>query len=187
MNYYILIRKYLIQFSIIVLVVSCVNPVPRKPVTRKTSDVVDASVSYNKNLNAREEQAFKRIMENDSTAHYQSSSHGFWYKINNKSTLDYLPKFGDKLNFEFEVFDLNSNQIYEKEEIGKQTYIVDQEEIQEGLRNGLKLMNEGDSFTFLFPSHKMFGYVGDEKKVGINQPLIYKVQLNKIDKKNESN
>ncbi|VAW22769.1 hypothetical protein MNBD_BACTEROID04-1927, partial [hydrothermal vent metagenome] len=41
--------------------------------------------------------------------------------------------------------------------------------------------------TFLFPSHKVFGYLGDQKKIGVNQPLIYKVQLNKINRKNESN
>ena len=48
-------------------------------------------------------------------------------------------------------------------------------------------MHEKDEVTFLFPSHKVFGYLGDENKIGINQPLIYKVKLNKINKKNESN
>ena len=48
-------------------------------------------------------------------------------------------------------------------------------------------MNEGDEVTFLFPSHKLYGYIGDKNKIDINQPLIYKVQLIKINKKNESN
>ena len=48
-------------------------------------------------------------------------------------------------------------------------------------------MSEGDFATFLFPSHKVYGYLGDQKKIGINQPLIFKVQLNKINRKDENN
>ena len=48
-------------------------------------------------------------------------------------------------------------------------------------------MGEGDVATFLFPSHKVYGYIGDDNKIEINQPLIYKVQIIKINKKNESN
>jgi gliding motility-associated peptidyl-prolyl isomerase len=81
------------------------------------------------------------------------------------------------------VSDLNNVLIYSQETIGEKTYMVDQQDIIEGLRNGLKLMNEGDIVTFLFPSHKVYGYSGDENKIGINQPLIYKVKLNKINKK----
>lgn len=187
MNYCMRIKKYTLIIGIMTFIMSCANPVPRKPISRKTSDVVDASITFNRNLNALEEQAFKKLIELDSTSNYHSSSNGFWYKIDEKSAREYLPKFGDQLTFKYSVYDMNFKTIYSEKEIGEQSYVVDQTEIQEGLRNGLKLMNEGDSYTFLFPSHKMFGYVGDDNKVGINQPLIYKVQLNKIKRKDESN
>lgn len=145
------------------------------------------SVSFNKSLIADEENAFKVIMKQDSLSDYVASSKGFWYKHEQKDTTAYVPKFGDMLSYTYEVYDLNNSVIYTEEEIGEQQYVVDQQEIIEGLRDGLKLMDEGDIVTFLFPSHKVYGYLGDQNKIGINQPLIYKVKLNKINKKNESN
>ena len=47
-------------------------------------------------------------------------------------------------------------------------------------------MNEGDVVTFLFLSHVAYGFIGDQNKIEINQQLIYKVQLLKINVKNES-
>ena len=41
-------------------------------------------------------------------------------------------------------------------------------------------MKEGEELLFLFPSYKAFGILGDRTKVGMNQPLIYRVKLIKI-------
>jgi len=180
--------KYSLFVLIIsLLIISCGNPVPRKPVVRKTSSFLKESVNFNKSLISEEEEAFKSYIKNDSLNTYLSSTKGFWYKYEQKNTSDYSPRFGDKLTYTYAVYDLDNSIIYDYNEIGEKQYFVDQQEIVEGLRNGLKLMSEGDIVTFLFPSHKVFGYLGDQKKIAINQPLIYKVQLNKIEKKNESN
>ena len=49
-----------------------------------------------------------------------------------------------------------------------------------GLRDGIKLMKKGETITFLFPSHMAYGYHGDDKKIGTNEPLICTVTLNDI-------
>lgn len=180
-------KNNFLLFCVFLVIVSCANPLPRKPITRKSSSFMKTSVSFNKKLNAAEENEIKWLIERDSLNNYSNSSHGFWYTYNLKSKNNYFPEFGDKLVYTYEVFNLKNELIYSRDEIGERTYAVDQQELTEGLRNGLKMMNEGDVVTFLFPSHKVFGYLGDENKVGINQPLIYKVQLNKINKKNEGN
>lgn len=167
--------------------VSCVNPIARKPVLRKTSTFLKESVQLNKTMNETEEKAFAAFMEKDSLTKYITSPNGFWYFFNQKKSNSYLPQIGDQVFYTFAVYDINNIVIYSSEEIGEQTYIIDKQEIVEGLRNGLKLMGAGDSATFLFPSHKVYGYQGDANKIGINQPLIYKVKLIKINKKNESN
>jgi len=148
---------------------------------------MDESISFNKSLIEKEEAVFKAIIAKDSLSNYIASSNGFWYTYNYKSKKTYTPEFGDQLLYTFDVFDLKNNVIYSSQEKGMQTYTVDKQELIEGLRNGLKLMHEEDVVTFLFPSHKVYGYLGDENKIGINQSLIYKVQLIKINKKNESN
>jgi len=169
------------------LLFSCGNNAPRKPIVRKTSSFMEESVSFNKSLIAEEEKLFQQLIKNDSLSTYKTSSNGFWYKFEQKSVSKYAPKFGDKLFYTYEVYSIKNTIIYTSKEIGEQIYLVDQQEIIEGLRSGLKLMAEKDVVTFLFPSHKVFGYLGDQNKIDINQPLIYKVQLIKIEKKNESN
>ena len=46
-----------------------------------------------------------------------------------------------------------------------------------GLREGIKLMHKKEKVIFLFPSHIAYGYHGDEKKIGPNQPLLCTVTL----------
>lgn len=180
------------KHSIILLLVgmlmySCANMTARKPISRKTTSGMNESVRYNKSLNAAEENAISLFIKNDSLNTYIASPNGFWYKYNTRVEGNYLPKVGDKVFFDFEVLNIDNITIYKKNELGEQEYFVDEQEIVEGLRHGLKLMNVGDNVTFLFPSHIVYGFAGDNNKIGINQSLIYKVQLNKINKKNEGN
>ena len=57
---------------------------------------------------------------------------------------------------------------------------MDQQELFSGLREGLKLMKEGESISFIFPSQKAYGYYGDTDKIGPNTPLICDVSLLKL-------
>ena len=167
--------------------VSCANPIARKPVLGKTNTFLKESIILNKSMNASEENAFRDFMEKDSLTDYLASPNGFWYTFNQKNADSYLPKIGDQLIYTYAIYDIKNTLIYGAEEVGEQTYIVDKEEIMEGLRNGLRLMSAGDVVTFLFPSHKAYGFKGDNNKIEVNQPLIFKVKLIKIIKKNESN
>jgi FKBP-type peptidyl-prolyl cis-trans isomerase len=47
-----------------------------------------------------------------------------------------------------------------------------------GLRHGIKLMHKNEKVTFLFPSHMGYGYHGDNRRIGTNEPLICTVKLN---------
>ncbi|UMB60953.1 gliding motility-associated peptidyl-prolyl isomerase GldI [Lutibacter sp. A80] len=177
----------LFSIFLIFTMLSCTGPEARKPILRKSSSVMHKSVQFNKALITAQENAFEKLIKLDSLSTYILSNFGFKYKVNVKSKTGYFPKTGDEIFYTYDVYNMEYQPIYSSAEIGVQKYIVDKQEIIEGLREGLKLMNVGDNVTFLFPSHKVFGYLGDQKKIGINQPLIYKVQLIKINKKNESN
>ena len=95
-----------------------------------------------------------------------------------------MPTIGDRINFTYNVKKLNGAVVLSENEIGLQSYVVDQsnQELISGLREGVKLMKEGETITFLFPSHKAFGYTGNDK-IETNQPLIYRVQLKEIKNK----
>lgn len=170
---------YLVVFLIIS---SCSNPEPRKPIIRKTGSFLEKSVKRNITINKIEEGLLKSKMKKDSLHHFINSKNGFWYFYQVKDTLkSETPKKGDLAIFTYEVKNLNDQIIFSKEETGKIQYYVGKQEMISGLHDGIQLMKEGEKVTFLFPSYKAYGYSGNEK-VNPNQPLIFTVELLKINK-----
>jgi gliding motility-associated peptidyl-prolyl isomerase len=153
-------------------------------VIRKTGSFMKESIERNKSLNNLEEDLIKAKLKKDAVNNYLTSSKGFWYFYNKRDSLQIrYPKKGDEVVYTYEVKRLNDSILYSKDEIGEKQYLVDREELITGLQDGLKLMHPGETVTFLFPSHKAFGYTGN-KRVLPNEPLIYKVELIEItDKK----
>ena len=98
---------------------------------------------------------------------------------------NYIAKSGDAVFYSHEIKSLDNTILYTKEALGTKSYLVDKEELITGLQDGFKLMKEGEVITFLFPSHKAYGYTGNDK-IEPNQPLIYTVQLLKINKLSEN-
>ncbi len=166
-------------FIIFIVLLSC-EPKPRKPIL-VVGNSIDKSVIRNQNNNKIEELLLKKYIQQDSLRTYRSSKNGFWYvKTLTKKSKKIKAKTNDIVIFAYQIRNLNNDIIYSFSEIGKQRYKVDKQDIILGLQEGLKLMNEGEEFTFLFPSYKAFGYVGNGNKIGVNQPLVYEVKLLKI-------
>jgi gliding motility-associated peptidyl-prolyl isomerase len=174
-------HKFLISTLFLVAFFSCKTPEARKPVSSQSGSFIDASVERNKKLNAAEQAAITKIMEAKANDYIASES-GFWYYYNIKTEIDSLktPRFGDIINYNYNVKTLNGDLIYSEEALKTQTYAMDKQELFTGLREGLKLMKPGETVTFIFPSQKAYGYYGDENKIGRNTPLICKVTLNSI-------
>ncbi|MDY7395178.1 gliding motility-associated peptidyl-prolyl isomerase GldI [Aureibaculum sp. 2210JD6-5] len=163
---------------------ACTTPQPRKPVVQKTYSFLQESIERNKIINKVEEDAFMELMKSDTTNNYIASESGFWYYYNIKNDEgSQLPKTGDEVTFTYQIKDINNEIIYTKEELGEKNYLVDKQELITGLQDGLKLMREGETVTFLFPSHKAYGYSGYQK-IKSNEPLIYTVTLHKVLKNN---
>ena len=81
---------------------------------------------------------------------------------------------------------MKGNVIYSQLELKPQTYVVDKQNIMMGLRHGIKLMHKNETVTFLFPSHMAFGYHGDDRRIGTNEPLICTVTLNDFKPNNKT-
>jgi gliding motility-associated peptidyl-prolyl isomerase len=174
-------NKLLVLIFLLLAMVSCKMPEARRPISTKTGSFIDASVERNKKLNAQEQATIKKLMEREKKDYIASES-GFWYYYNTKVDIDTLqtPDFGDIINFDYNVKDLNGSLIYSKDDIKDKTYVMDKEELFTGLREGLKLMKTGETVTFLFPSLKAYGYYGDQNKIGSNVPLICEVTVHSI-------
>ena len=176
-------HKFLFIYFISVFLCACKAPEARRPISKSSGSFIDESVTRNKALFETQKNQILSLIGNDST--YVNSNSGFWYKktTSNTNTNEKTPDFGDVINFNYSVSDLKGNLIYSEEENKTQNYAMDKENLFNGLREGLKLMKTGESVTFIFPSQKAYGYYGDDKKIGINVPIICNVTVNSITEK----
>jgi len=175
-------KSILLTFLLMALVIAgCSKPQARMPISHTSGTFMKESIKRNKKLIANEESQIDSIIKSNPGTKYLASDKGYWYFYENEVTADTItPKRGDVAFFDYDVKDIKGNIIYSETELRPQVYLVDKENIMMGLRDGIKLMNKGEKVTFLFPSHMGFGYHGDNKKIGINQPLVCTVTLNDI-------
>jgi len=178
--------RSIIFFLLLGLVLGCKSPEAREPISNKSGSFIKESAERNIKLNQKEKERIQAIIKNHPEIEYITSESGFWYYYNTKVEQDSITaNFGDIVNFNYNVKDLNGNEIYSFEDIPTQNYSMDQEELFTGLREGLKLMKAGETVTFLFPSQKAYGYYGDRKKIGTNIPLMCQVTVNSITQNNK--
>jgi gliding motility-associated peptidyl-prolyl isomerase len=181
-----------IAFLVSILVSSCKqHQEVRRPISHSSGTFMKKSVDRNKKLVASEEDQIKAIMKSKPTVEFFASSKGYWYSYETKNELDTItPKKGDVAFFDYEIKDIDGNIIYSELELRPQTYFVDKQDIMMGLRDGIKLMHKTEKVSFLFPSHMGYGYHGDDKKIGVNKPLLCTVTLHNFipesDYKNQS-
>ncbi len=155
--------------------ISCVENEPRRPVRKSTTNFYKELIAQNKKLNQREQNYIKYLISKDTANHYIASNSGFWYTYNvkNNQKLD-LPKKGDEVEIIYNVTDIHGNTLYKNQ---KKYYKVDKEDFIPALQDGIKLMKPNEIITFVIPSYRAFGTVGDNNKVNINQPIKSTVQL----------
>lgn len=174
------VKLVLIVFFAFILVSSCKqHQEARRPISQASGSFMKKSAERNKKLIAGEEGQIDALIKSNPKVKYLASTKGYWYTYLTINIVDTLtPKKGDVAFFDYEIKDLKGNIIYSKLELKPQTYLVDKQNIMTGLREGIKLMHKKEKVSFLFPSHIAYGYHGDDKKIGVNQPLICTVTLN---------
>jgi len=179
-------RKPLI-LVLVVLFLSCEGPEARRPVQGKTDQFIEKSVIRNKQILALEEAAIKQLIEKDTVHEYAQSGSGSWffYEIQNPAdSLGIAPD--DTVTFTYSLSDLNEQSIYGADEIGVLTVRVDKDELFPGLREAIKVLNNKEQATFLFPSAMGYGYPGDQNMIGTNVPLRCRITILNVEKSKEN-
>ena len=168
-----------ILFVLAALATSCKqSQEARRPISQASGSFMKKSAERNKKLVASEEGQIKAVIKKNPKVKFIASTKGYWYAYQAKNLIDTLtPKKGDVAFFDYELKDLKGNIIYSQQELQPQIYYVDKQNIMMGLRDGIKLMHKKEKVVFLFTSHMGYGYHGDNKKIGTNQPLLCTVTL----------
>ncbi|TPV32887.1 gliding motility-associated peptidyl-prolyl isomerase GldI [Paucihalobacter ruber] len=178
-------KLFVYNLLIVILAFGCKSPEAREPISTASGSFIKESAERNIQLNKQQEAAFKDLMATMPETDFIASPNGFWYYYNNKIETDTITaKFGDLINYNYDIKDINGNMIYAEDEVSPKTYAMDQQELFTGLREGLKIMKPGETVTFYFPSNLAYGYYGDQKRIGINTPIICEVTVNNIKQTN---
>lgn len=106
---------------------------------------------------------------------------GLYYQIvehNRKgSVAERRVQSGDTVSLNYSVHLIDGTLCYSSTQQGPKTFIVDQSEAEQGLHQAVKLMEIGDSATFMIPPYLAFGLVGDGRKIPGRAILVYRVRL----------
>jgi gliding motility-associated peptidyl-prolyl isomerase len=160
---------------------ACEKLEPRKAVNLTKVSELEKTIAINKRLFSEEQRLMKKYMELDSSLVYMNSGKGFWYAHLRRVNNSVFPKKGDEVLFEQEIIDLSGTILYAKKDLGLRKYVIDKEHIIKGLKEGLKLMKEGEEVKFLFSSFVAYRMNGDTSHIiESNEPVISTVKLIKV-------
>lgn len=164
--------------TLLLLLTGCNSPEPRRPVSVRTGSFFKESVARNKQLLENEEALIQTLIESDSTLSFERTSNGYWFALKNIDSTDrYRPREEDIVRITYTLTDLEGSPVYTQDEIGTIQFKVDKEALFPGMRTGIKLLRQGETGIFYFPSSLAYGYHGDENKIGTNTPLKAEVTL----------
>ncbi len=183
----------IIAFIWILILFSCSNPKPRKPISKTNSNFIEASIKRNIIINQQEEAFFKKLRQKDTLHQYINSKLGFWYYVKNRQdSVGIKPKKGDEVVINYEIKSINNEVILSADQLGSRgqenkkdrLYKIDGESFILGIQDAVKLLQKGDSAVLLLPSNKAFGPTGFQDIIHPNEPLIIDLYLKDIKTKN---
>ncbi len=163
---------------VLAVCISCSSPEARKPLNKGTASLFTEMAQQRKKLIALENSYITRYLVKDSLQTYQVAETGFWYAYKQQSTKETpLPQTGDLVRISYNLSTLDNTMLYNSEVLGLKDYLVDKEDFIPALQDGIKLMRVGETITFIIPSYRGFGLVGDGEKIPPNQTLKSTVTL----------
>lgn len=87
------------------------------------------------------------------------------------------PQTKDQVKVHFRISLLDGTICYDSYQSGAETFIVDHDEVESGLHEGIKLMKAGGKAKFILPSHLAHGLLGDKDKIPPLSPVVYDIEL----------
>ena len=177
-------KNSLILLLCVFCFVACTEPQARRPVSQKSATIISQTIKKKKELIDSENGFIEAYLAKDSINKYIVAPSGFWYTYIVKKTANKRsPKIGEEVEISYDITDLRDSVIYSKKSLGIKKYIIDKQDFIPALQDGLKLMKVGETITFVIPSYRAFGLVGDGNKIKINQTIKSTVTLINIKQK----
>ena len=167
------ILKIIVPLFLCFFLISCIKHSPQLPsnkgIVRDENAV--SLLAINQNLAKKEDVFLKKFALQKDKA-FKRSEMGFWYKIVQTGNGS---KIKDSVNCEISCRLLSLKGKVLQKDVKK--IIIGKKQVVVGLEEGLKLMNKGDSATFIIPWYLAYGMKGDEPLIPPYTSIIYEIKV----------
>lgn len=156
---------------------SCKDEPKPKNVQRYTKEQFqDSLVEVNKVLMGSEDNLINKFIERKKWP-VISSGTGLRYMIYSEGKGQNLAKAGQFATISYSISLLNGKVCYESGLGDNKSFLIEADDVESGLHEGIKYMKVGDKAKMIIPSHLAHGLLGDMDKIPPRSTIIYDVTL----------
>ena len=160
---------------ILPVVVSCGQSTQTPRQQPSDREIQESLIRVNKELNRRESEEIDAFIAREKLTVTRTGT-GLRYVIyahgNGKQAMAEM-----QAKVKFTVSLLNGTICYSSDSSGTESFLIDHDQVESGLHEGIKLMHEGDKAKFILPSHLAHGLIGDRARIPARAPIVYDIEL----------
>jgi len=150
---------------------------PEKPNTQDNAWSTDHSVSYQREVNEREQLKIGFYLDHHRELSMKMTSTGLRYQTIKPVSKGEVAQPGKTALAIVKISLLDGRICYETDAEFYEEIPIDHNDRESGLNEGLKLMRKGEKAKFILPSHLAHGLVGDLQKIPPLSILVLDVEL----------
>ena len=175
----ILVKNWSILFLLAFISLGCGED--ERP-TEQFNWTKEKSISLGEELAREENLRIQLFIERQTDFNFKKTGSGLYYDDLSKSRGRNFAKEGDVACIDLQIMLLDKTVCYETKPDECLELKIDKSEAETGLQEALKLMNVGDHFMLIIPSHLAHGLIGDQDKIPPLSTLLVDISLIELER-----
>lgn len=167
--------KILLYLTLIAAFAGCTSDTKRQQIAKlKNSEMKKPLLQANRGLVNKENEEIDAYVRRRNWLMEKSGS-GLRYLIYKKGA-GKLAEAGKYAIINYKITLLDGSECYRSKD-KPERFLIDQDNVESGLHEGIKLLHEGDKAILILPPHLAHGLIGDQEKIPPLSTIIYDVEL----------
>lgn len=138
-----------------------------------------AMIEKNKKWSREDKMAIEDFAKRNQL-NFKETGSGLHYQIYEEGSGEH-PRKGQLLTVDYTVKLLDGTLVYSSDSLGEASFVLDKEDLESGLHEGMKLLKKGGKGIFVLPYHQAHGLTGDNNKIKPLTVVVYNIELNEIE------
>lgn len=141
-----------------------------------SAEIRESMIRVNRELAKKESDAIDNYIRRRNLKMERTGT-GLRYCFLEKNDAGTAARTGMKATVKYTVALLDGTTCYSSDSTGPETFLIDQDNVESGLHEAIKLMHTGDRAKFILPSHLAHGLLGDRACITALSPVVYDIEL----------